>query len=1748
MHSRQLTKYYLMKTILHYLVAILFLLVTETAYALSDRWLTPPVAGTISGPSDVCVGSTGEFTIEGSSALGGYTWTLPSGMTITSGAGSKTITISFTGAGMGKYLAVSGNGLNASRYVNVYPPISGSGSVTGPSTVCPGQTGVEYNLTGVGNVTGYSWFATDAQTGGLNLSSETVDYPSGYAGGTVGVTALAGPCTPKTFTKAITASGSLPATPGQIIGAQSVLPGATGVPYSVGAIANASPTGYQWVLPPQASIASGAGTKDITVNFASSFNGGSFVVRGSNGICTGEYSPPLIVTSANLPAAAGPVSGSGGVCLAGSDVYVTYSVDPIANADSYDWTYGPGVIPMGDPNAGGYPHNRVMQIKFPANITYTTVPISVKGVNEHGEGPSSTPLNVQMYKAVGAAGPIEGPTIVCPNQTNIIYRVSEITNASPYIWNFPSGMDPISGITSNEVTVNIGPSFAGGNLRVHGLNGPCPAGPSSPLLPVAIRQMPVGAGQITGNIQVCPGQTDVAYAIPLIDNAIDYVWILPEGASISAGENTNSIIVDFALNAASGDITVYGSNCRGNGFSSKLHVSVDPVPGSAGTITGNTVVCPGETGVVYNVSPISNASGYNWTVPTGATIVSGQNTTSITVDFLSTSYTGVVKVRGTNCGIQGAESSLTINYAGKAGAPNADHSVDLVTGTLNASVPIFAVQHGDLSVPIVIRYTATGVKVTDDDGWLGHNWRISCQSYGIFREMRGLPDDYLITGSPGDPDPDNRKGWRNGTLKTSIKNFIPATDNNPSTCTDEVANHTFLNGISYNDDTEPDAFHVSLPNLSFDFYFDENNVAQVVPYTDVIITANPASGPISSFAIKDPNGVEYQFNETESISEKMFETSQYYFVRKSNQHVRELNYNTSWRLTKIVSPTYGTIDFTYETIETEDDNLIPSIDYRSFRGLFLLELKHKYQFPLITSNTAGAAGTMRYYRSSVMKSLSGIISPVMEAEFVSVEKYPGSAMKRLQAINLFDKREGSMKLVKVADLSYSEYGQQNRAFLTNLKLKIDCIETNYGFQYNFFPSLPSYSSIDKDEWDLYKIKNFNVGDPQYDETAASGSLRKIIHPLKGYTAFFYEVHDFWDGNSTVQGGGIRIKKIINYDGVSSSNDYIQEFIYKGENANSSGKLQHKNYLSFSVVRHPFGQPESYAYRYHEKQLQYPGVSDSFIADMFKVTGDQDLTHSNYLNGSAVAYERVTVKTKNAGYRVFEYELPASYGETTANDNAWAASKVLIARPSTGSSICFEKPNIEEGYNRYPFPVNPPYNFARGLLKKETDFNENGIKVRDVVYDYQRVFGGSEIKKIFGLALEELPTYFYNGSGYVDNKMFLYSKYELYTDVKTELRETIETVYNSEDLTKNSQVRSNYYFDSPNHRFLYRTVTLNSDGSESVSRIKYVKDFNISGPSSTESVALKSLYDAHRTALPVESTYSKIINGFERTLRANLTLFQTLSGKAYPYKQYTFTSNDGNDGFVASSVTGGTFIFSEKYLLHRIFSDFDDYGNATTVIEHNREVNSVAYGFDGTLPVISMTSAGIDEFKYSDFETATSVDFSPVWGSPTFSVGMNSEKALNIPAGSDGVNMLTNGLTYRRSPWYTFSCWLKASTAGTLTVLVGSGPTSSFSYQFTGTSEWQYCRIRIPVSSIIGSSSSFYVKIWSSSNAQLDDMAFYPEQASYVAYNYKIPIGKTAEKNSRGNYIYYDYDPWGRLRAIFDRDENVVKKYDYNVKP
>ena len=200
---------------------------------------------------------------------------------------------------------------------------------------------------------------------------------------------------------------------------------------------------------------------------------------------------------------------------------------------------------------------------------------------------------------------------------------------------------------------------------------------------ITISSTPVTPGTVVGSATVCQGQNSVSYSVASVANATGYNWLLPAGASISSGANTNSITVSFSTAAVSGNISVAGTNTAcGAGPYRTFNVTVNALPASAGVISGLADVCQNSTGVVYSVPTIANASNYIWSLPSGASISSGSGTNTITVAYSGSAISGNISVSGSNsCGTgTAALLAITVNTAPSTPAISASGPIALCSG------------------------------------------------------------------------------------------------------------------------------------------------------------------------------------------------------------------------------------------------------------------------------------------------------------------------------------------------------------------------------------------------------------------------------------------------------------------------------------------------------------------------------------------------------------------------------------------------------------------------------------------------------------------------------------------------------------------------------------------------------------------------------------------------------------------------------------------------------------------------------------------------------------------------------------------------------------------------------------------------------------------------------------------------------------------------------------------------------------
>ncbi len=421
---------------------------------------------------------------------------------------------------------------------------------------------------------------------------------------------------------------------------------------------------YTWTFPAGFTITSFPNSNSVTVSVSNAAVSGTITAKAQSDCGAIGPTTSMAVTVNNLPVPA--VTGTPSVCQYASNNYTTQ-----AGQTSYVWTAAPdGVVtPTGNP--------------YIVSISWATPGAKTVGVSYTNPATGCTAAAPGTFPVTVNAAPspsITGVNSMCVNSG--YYNYTTLGGQSNYLWTVSSGgvINGGQGTAQIEVIWNTpGAQFV--TVNYANGNGCFASAPAT--FNVTVAGLPVAAGTITGSSNVCMGSNGVAYSVPTITNASTYVWSVPAGASIVSGQLTNAITVNFAPTATPGNITVYGNSICGNGtISPAFPVTIVSLPGAASAITGAASVCEGTTGVAYSVPPVTGATEYTWTLPTGATIASGIHTADITVDFAMGAASGAISVFGTNfCGNGAASAGFNVTIVKQPSAP----VITLTGNTLSSS-------------------------------------------------------------------------------------------------------------------------------------------------------------------------------------------------------------------------------------------------------------------------------------------------------------------------------------------------------------------------------------------------------------------------------------------------------------------------------------------------------------------------------------------------------------------------------------------------------------------------------------------------------------------------------------------------------------------------------------------------------------------------------------------------------------------------------------------------------------------------------------------------------------------------------------------------------------------------------------------------------------------------------------------------------------------------------------------------------
>lgn len=383
---------------------------------------------------------------------------------------------------------------------------------------------------------------------------------------------------------------------------------------------------YVWEISPAT-----AGSIDNTgfVSWDSNFIGTASIKVTAKG-CGADNSNSLSVTVTPIVDDPTSITGDTEVCQGtASGTYTTSA----ANATSYTWTItGTG--------------NTISGTSSSATVNWAPGFLGTAKITVLAHGCSSTSNPISVDVDVKPTPQLNNPApdynlTICSGET-AEFTPTVILSGSSFKWTTTvvgtvTGMsttgNQLIGTKISDVLINTGTVAGTVTYHIIPYKDGCEGDPKDFTVLVSPGK-PDDAGAITGTDELCEKETGINFSVPTITNAVDYVWTLPAGATISSGSNTRNITVDFTTTAAGNHvISVYGENSCGTGASASFNIEIIPTPKLTAT-AADTEICHEEEAVIALISDLSGTV-YSWTVISkgsnisGSTIASKQDVTEI---------------------------------------------------------------------------------------------------------------------------------------------------------------------------------------------------------------------------------------------------------------------------------------------------------------------------------------------------------------------------------------------------------------------------------------------------------------------------------------------------------------------------------------------------------------------------------------------------------------------------------------------------------------------------------------------------------------------------------------------------------------------------------------------------------------------------------------------------------------------------------------------------------------------------------------------------------------------------------------------------------------------------------------------------------------------------------------------------------------------------------------------------------------
>ncbi|MCK4569590.1 MAG: T9SS type A sorting domain-containing protein [Bacteroidales bacterium] len=410
-----------------------------------------------------CETTSVDFIDESLGLITSWDWTFEGGTPSSSTAQNPTVT--YNTPGFFDVQLIVGDGTTTSTlliedYIDVITTPAQADIPSGPTDICGGGTGYNYNTNSVPGAVSYFWSINPSSAGTIIGTSTiaTLDVNSSY-NGTIDITVRAvNQCGDGIWSDAFQTTVHLTPAPFWVSEGSSYCVGTQGVEITL----DGSETDVDYELhldgTPTGIIEAGTGS---ALNFGYQTGDGIYTIVGYTDYCNLNMYGTAYIYPIDIPGQAATPNGDDAVCIGET---TDYSTGGAVDAESYIWTL--------DPMEAGTIAGSTVAASVEWSTTYTGIAaITVQGVNQCGDGIVSDAFEVSVNTLPEPE--ISGDELVCENTPGYVYSSPDHAQAN-YTW-VVTGGTITDGQGTHEITITWGDMGAGSvnltELSVAGCEG-----------------------------------------------------------------------------------------------------------------------------------------------------------------------------------------------------------------------------------------------------------------------------------------------------------------------------------------------------------------------------------------------------------------------------------------------------------------------------------------------------------------------------------------------------------------------------------------------------------------------------------------------------------------------------------------------------------------------------------------------------------------------------------------------------------------------------------------------------------------------------------------------------------------------------------------------------------------------------------------------------------------------------------------------------------------------------------------------------------------------------------------------------------------------------------------------------------------------------------------------------------------------------------------------------------------------------